>query len=160
MKTLLPAGALVQLDAANGWDDSEAQLTATFTIDIPSYASSTGKRMLVPKDLFQTRSHQPFAHGDRKHPVYFNYPYYAMDETTITFPASFHLENVPEIQPLRTDYSLYKVQHNAAGNSVTFNRDFAMAGIAFQTKDYPELRKFFAAVTTGDSEPLVLAAAK
>jgi hypothetical protein len=35
-----------------------------------------------------------------------------------------------------------------------------MAGIGFQTKDYSELRKFYAAVSTGDSEPLVLTAAK
>ncbi|HZD95865.1 MAG TPA: DUF3857 and transglutaminase domain-containing protein, partial [Candidatus Sulfotelmatobacter sp.] len=48
LKALLPAGALVQLDAANGWDNAEAQLTANFSVEIPSYASSTGKRMLVP----------------------------------------------------------------------------------------------------------------
>lgn len=160
LKALLPAGALVQLDTANGWDDAEAQLTANFSVEIPSYASNAGKRLLVPKDLFQTRSKQPFAHGDRKNPVYFNYPYYSMDETTINVPAGFHLENVPEPQPLRTDYSLYKVQHTTNGNSVTVSRDFAMAGIAFQQKDYPELRKFFASVNTSDSEPLVLTAAR
>jgi Domain of Unknown Function with PDB structure (DUF3857)/Transglutaminase-like superfamily len=160
LKTYLPDGALVQLDSASGWEEAEAQLTANFSVEIPSYASSTGKRMLVPRDIFQTRGRQPFSQGERKNPVYFNYPYYAMDETTITFPASFHLENVPEVPPLRTDYSLYKVQHSANGNSVTFTRDFGMAGIVFQQKDYPELRKFFAAVTTGDSDPIILTAVK
>lgn len=160
LKAILPAGSVVQLDAANGWDDSEAQLTANFSVEIPGYASIAGKRMLVPRDLFQTHSRTPFAHGDRKNPVYFSYPFYSMDETTVTFPAGFHLENITDGQPMKTEYSFYRVEHASNANSVTVNRDFAMAGIGFQTKEYPELRKFYSAVITGDSEPLVLTAAK
>jgi hypothetical protein len=110
--------------------------------------------------MFQTHTQQPFSHGERKNPVYFIYPYYSMDETQITFPASFHLENASDIQPVKTEYSLYKMTHAANGNMVTTSRDFAMAGIAFQQKDYADLRKFYSAVTTGDSEPLVLTTAK
>jgi hypothetical protein len=160
LKAMLPAGAIVQLDASNGWDDAEAQLTANFTVEVPGYASSAGKRLLVPKDLFQTHSRTPFAHGERTNPVYFSYPFYSMDETTVTFPASFHLEDITDVRPLQTDFSFYRVQHTSAGNSVTIDRDFAMGGIGFQTKEYPELRKFYSAVTSGDSEPLVLTAAK
>ena len=160
LKALLPAGATVQLDAANGWDDADAQLTANFTVEIPSYAITTGKRLLVPQDMFETHPRQPFVHGERKNPVYFIYPYYSMDETQITFPSGFQLEHIAETKPLRTDYSLYKMEHAASGNTVTTSRDFAMAGIAFQPKEYDDLRKFFAAVTSTDSEQLVLTAAK
>ncbi len=160
LKTVLPAGALVQLDSTANWDDGEAQLTANFSVDIPSYASITGKRMLVPSNLFQAHSGQPFANGERKNPVYFNYPYYSMDETQITFPAAFHMEDLPKVEPIRTDYSLYKLQHSANGNSVTISRDFAMAEIAFKQNEYADLRKFYAGVSTGDSQSLVLTATK
>jgi len=160
LKAALPAGAMVQLDSASGWDDPEAQLTASFTVEIPSYASATAKRLLVPQDMFQTKTQHPFTHGERKNPIYFIYPYYSMDETQITFPASFHLENLSQPQPLQTDFSIYKVQHVSNGNTVTTSRDFAMAGIAFQQKDYADLRKFYSAVVTGDSEPIVLTAVK
>jgi hypothetical protein len=43
---------------------------------------------------------------------------------------------------------------------VTISRDFAMAGIGFQQKDYPELRKFYSDVNARDSEQLVLSAAQ
>jgi hypothetical protein len=158
LKTVLPAGALVQLDSATGWEDGEVQLSANFSVEIPAYASSAGKRMLVPTNLFQSRSRQPFSQGDRKQPVYFNFPYYLMDETQITFPATFHMESLPVVEPVRTDYSLYKVQNKASGNTVTISRDFAMAGIAFQQKDYADLRKFFGGVSTGDAQQLVLTA--
>jgi hypothetical protein len=160
LKRMLPPGSLVKNELANGWDNSEAQLTATFSVEIPSLASNVGKRMLVPTNLFESQSRQPFSGGERKNPVYFYYPYYAIDETHITFPASMHMENMPETQPLRTDYSLYKVQRSTSGNTVTVNRDFGMAGIGFKPNEYPDLRKFYAAVSTGDSEPLVLTAAK
>jgi Domain of Unknown Function with PDB structure (DUF3857) len=160
LKAVLPHGAIVQLDSSNGWDNGEVQLTANFSVEIPGYASSAGKRLLVPKDLFQTRSRTPFAHGDRKNPVYFSYPFYSMDETTVTFPQDFHLESIADGQPLQTEFSFYRIRHSSTGTSVTVDRDFAIAGIGFQTKDYPELRKFYSAVTTGDSEPLVLTAAK
>jgi hypothetical protein len=160
IKALLPNGAIVQLDSASGWDNAEAQLTVNFSVEIPSYGSSAGKRLLVPKDVFQTRSITPFAHGDRKNAVYFSYPYYTIDETTVTFPAGFHLESVTDTQPVRTDYSLYKIQHTATDSSVTISRDFVMAGLAFHPNQYPELRKFYSAVITGDSEPMVLSAAK
>jgi len=160
LRAMLPNGATVQLDSAVGWEDAEKQLSATFKVAIPSYASSAGKRMLVPTNLFESRNRQPFTHGDRKQPVYFNFPYYLIDETTITFPAAFQMENLPAVQPVRTDFSIYSLTNSAKGNSVTISRTYAMAGIAFHQSEYAELRKFFGAVNAGDTQSLVLTSAK
>lgn len=160
LKAMLPTGALVKLDSATGWEDPEKQLSATFSVEVPSYASSAGKRMLVPTNLFQSRSRQPFAQADRKQPVYFNFPYYLMDETTITFPATYRMENLPEVQPVKTDFSLYNLKHSAQGNTVTINRTFAIGEIAFHQNEYAGLKKFFGDVNAGDTQPLVLTATK
>jgi len=159
-RSMPPAGATVQLTSAAGWEDAEKQLSATFKVEIPSYASSAGKRMLVPTNLFESRNRQPFAHGERKQPVYFNFPYYLVDETTITFPAAFQMENLQEVQPIRTDFSLYTLTHSAKGNNVTINRTYAMAGIAFHQSEYADVRKFFDGVNAGDTQSLVLTSAK
>jgi hypothetical protein len=160
LKAMLPAGALVHLDSVVDWDNAEKQLSATFSVEIPSFASTAGKRLLVPTNLFQSRTRQPFAHGERKQPVYFNFPYYLADETTITFPPSYQTESLPAVQPIKTDYSAYSLKHSAQGNSVTINRTFAMAEIAFQQKEYAGLRKFLGEVNAADSQPLVLTATK
>jgi Domain of Unknown Function with PDB structure (DUF3857)/Transglutaminase-like superfamily len=160
LQSALPPSAIVHLDVATGWEDAEAQLKANFTIEMSSYASNAGKRLLVPANMFQTRSRQPFMHGERKQPIYFNYPYYEMDDTQITFPAAYHMESLgQDVAPVKTDYSLYKVKHSVTGNTVTISRDFAMAGIGFEQKDYPELRKFYNDVSSHDSEQLVLSSA-
>jgi hypothetical protein len=160
LKAMLPAGALVHLESVVDWDNAEKQLSATFSVDIPSFASTAGKRLLVPTNLFQSRTRQPFAHGERKQPVYFNFPYYLADETTITFPPSYQTESLPAVQPIKTDYSVYSLKHSAQKNSVTINRTFAMAEIAFQQKEYAGLRKFLGEVNAADSQPLVLTATK
>jgi hypothetical protein len=114
----------------------------------------------VPTNLFQSRSRQPFAHGERKQPVYFNFPYYVVDETTITFPPAFQMENLPEVQPVKTKFSIYILKHSVQGNTVTLSRTFAIAEIAFRQDEYADLRKFFGDVNAGDTQPLVLAVKK
>lgn len=156
LQGMLPHGASVQLLNATGWDTPEQQLSATFKVEVPSLASSTGKRLLIPTYLFQGVTAQPFSHGERKNPVYFNYPYYTIDDVQITFPSGLKLESLPPGEPVRTDFSLYRVQRSVNGNTISLSRDFAMAGIAFMQRDYPELKKFFEGVSSGDSESLVL----
>jgi hypothetical protein len=160
LRAMLPTGALVTLETATGWEDAEKQLSATFSVKIPSLASSVGKRMLVPTNLFQSRSRQPFAQGERKQPVYFNFPYYVVDETTITFPPAFQMENLPEVKPVKTGFAIYSLKHSIQGNTVTMSRTFAIAEIAFRQDEYADLRKFFGDVNAGDTQPLVLATQK
>jgi len=156
VKSMLPPGTVVEQLQATGWDTPATQLSATFKVDVPSFASSTGKRLLVPSNLFESTQAQPFAHGERKQPVYFNYPYYAIDDVQISFPSDMKLENLPQDQPLKTDYSFYRVQRSASASSFSVTRDFAMGGIAFVQKDYPDLKKFFSGVFNDDSEQVVL----
>lgn len=156
LKGMLPPGASVELLIAKGWDAPDQQLSAIFKVELPSLASSTGKRLLVPAYLFQGARIQPFSHGERKNPVYFNYPYYTVDDVQITFPPGLRLESLPTEQPLRTDFSLYQAQRSVKGNTISLSRDFAMTGIAFMQQDYPELKRFFDGVNSGDSESLVL----
>jgi hypothetical protein len=156
---MLPNGSRVDFVSASGWDDPEAQLSATFKVSVPSFASNAGKRMLVPTGLFETNNRQPFAHGERKNPVYFNYPYYTIDDVQIVFPSALHVENLPETQPVKTDYALYQCKREVKGNALNFSRTFAMGGIAFPREEYDGLRKFYAGVTSGDGEQVVLTAA-
>ena len=43
---------------------------------------------------------------------------------------------------------------------VSMTRDFAIAGVGFPVKDYPELRKFFSGVADGDGQQVALTSAK
>jgi hypothetical protein len=124
--------------------------------EIPAYAATTGKRMLVPNALFEANSRQPFAHGERKLPLYFTYPFYNIDDVQITLPSGLQVENLPQTAPVKVDYAFYDFKRAVKGNVLTFARSFAMGGIAFKKEEYDNLRKFYSGVATGDSEQVVL----
>jgi hypothetical protein len=92
--------------------------------------------------------------------VYFNYPFYTLDDVQIAFPSTFRVENLPQPQQVKTDYSVYKMQQGVNANTLTISRDFGIAGMIFTQQDYADLRKFFSGVTTGDAEQIVLTAAQ
>lgn len=159
IRGILPSGSQVELLTSSGWDDPNAQVNATFKVEISGFASSTGKRMLMPAGFFESNERQPFAHGERKNPVYFSYPFYVQDDVSITVPATLHVESLPQTQPVQTDFAFYKATSVTAGHTISFTRDFAMGGIAFDKNYYPQLKTFYAGVAVGDSEQVVLTSA-
>src|SRR5256885_419872 len=79
-------GAIIKMTKAEGWETSAGPLTATFSVDMPGYASAAGKRFLVPAYLFQARQMDAFKHVDRKYPVYFPYAFGEVDRVNIKLP--------------------------------------------------------------------------
>jgi hypothetical protein len=156
LKAMLPSGSSVQLDSVTGGEDAEQQLIAAFRVEIPAFASRAGKRLLVPATMFEANLRPPFAHGERKNPIYFDYPYYVLDDVQISLPTNLRVESVPQTQPIKSDFAFYDFKRTAKGNVLALSRDFAMGGIAFLPKDYDALRSFFAGVASGDSEQVVL----
>jgi hypothetical protein len=156
LKGLLPSGATVTLDSIIGWDEPDKQITSWFNVNVPGFASVTGKRMLIPSAIFEVNSRNVFGSGERKNPVYFTFPFYTQDDVKITLPAGMQTESLPQTQPIKTDFAFYQFQRSQAGKELQLTRDFAMGGIAFPAKQYGELKTFFAGVQGGDSEHVVL----
>jgi len=160
LKRLLPSGALVTMESITGVDNPDENLSALFKVEMPGFASVAGKRLLFPTGLFQTNSRNVFASEQRKFPVYLSYPYRAIDDLQITIPSEYTMEGMPQVAPLQTDYAIYKCQRSLKGNTISLTRDFAIAGVGFPLKEYPDLRKFFAGIADGDGEQVALSSAK
>ena len=88
----LPLGATVRLISADGWDALDEPLRASFRIEIPDYAFSTPRRLLLPSVLFRLGTSGLLEHRSRVHPVYFSYPYDRTDELDITLPEGYSVE--------------------------------------------------------------------
>jgi hypothetical protein len=160
LKGLLPSGALVTTESITGLENTDENLSVLFKVELPGFASVVGKRLLFPTGIFQANSKTLFVSEQRKFPVYLSYPYRAIDDLQITLPSEYTLEAMPQAPMLQTDFSIYKCQRSLKGNTISMTRDFAIAGVGFPLKDYPELRKFFSGVSSGDGEQVALTAAK
>jgi hypothetical protein len=156
LKEWLPTGAIVKMSDAQGWESADEPLVADFSVEVPGYASVTGKLLLVPACLFQTKQNRTFTHATRKYPVYFPYPFTEADYVKIGVPAGFILENVPEQQDARLGYARYQNLTQFDGVQLIAQRRLAFNGVYFDLEKYTELKDFFGKVKTGDEQQAVL----
>lgn len=97
----LPTGAVIKLDKVEGWEASDGPLTASFSVEMPGYASFVGKRLLLPAYLFQAKQMDAFKLSERKFPVYFPYAFSESDRVNIKIPDGYSLETAVRAPGLR-----------------------------------------------------------
>lgn len=156
LKQWLPAGSLVKMDVAQGWENSDTSLAARFDVEVPNYATLAGKRFLIPAFLFQSKENQAFAHGQRKYPVYFPYPFTDNDAFIVQVPAGFTLESIPQKEDAQLPFARYQNVSNFDGIKFVSQRQLAFNGIFFPVEKYSELKTFFGKVQAGDEQQAVL----
>ena len=155
----MPANMEVKVQGINHLEDYEPALSVTFTVK-GQIASSTGKRLLLPGDIFEVNAKPTFPHEKRDLPVYFNYASSTLDAMRITFPAGLSPESVPnDVQLPFQKVAIYSI--DAKSNAITSpsHRNFLMGDLIFSLEQFPELRTFYGKFEARDQEPIVLKAA-
>ena len=156
VEEMLPSGMEVKVSSISKVADYEQPLVADFTVK-GNIGSSTGKRLLLPANVFQVNSKPTFSHEKREVAVAFDYPYDNKDVVRIVFPATFAIESLPaseSYQYLKT--SAYSFKTESTPTSVTFRREFALADILFMPDEYSALRGYYGKFETKDQENVVL----
>src|SRR5213078_2252956 len=95
IKAWLPSGAAVKLQDAKGWDNSAEPIIGNFTVEIPAFAATAGKRLIAPAFFFPTLQKNMFVHEGRRYPIVFPYPFTETDEVTIRLPEGYSMEVPP-----------------------------------------------------------------
>jgi len=158
MQAMLPSGITVKLDSVQYLDDPSKQLVTSFSIEGP-LAIPSGKRMFVPCEIFQANARPMFTQPHRTMPVYFNYGYQEIDQISITLPAAFATESVPQKEKF-TMQQLAEMQEGATmkGNTMVLTRDFQLGAVIFKAEEYDALHSFYANVLHKDQEQVILRA--
>jgi hypothetical protein len=156
LKQWLPKGAIVKMVVAQGWEGTDEPLVAKFSVEVPDYASTAGKRLLAPAYLFQVKQNQAFTHGQRKYPVYFPYPFTEADSVSIKVPPGFTIESVPPQREAKLPYARYQSISQFDGLQLVTQRTLIFNGVYFPLEKYSELKGFFGTVQTGDEQQAVL----
>ncbi len=156
VEELLPSGMEVKVNSISKVADYEQPLVADFTVK-GNIGSSTGKRLLLPANIFQVNAKPTFSHEKREIAVAFDYAYDNKDVVRIIFPATFAIESLPasdKYQYLKS--SAYSFTSASTATSVTFRREFALAEIIFPVTEYPAIRSYYGKFETKDQENVVL----
>jgi hypothetical protein len=158
MEQMMPGGMDVKVNTIEKLEDYEEPLTVVFDVK-GQIASSTGKRLLVPGDIFEVNAKPTFPHEKRELPVYFDYSDSVLDAVRVKFPASLGLESVPAAEELPFQKTaLYWIKTESTPTTVTVHRSFLLGDIIFTKEQFPDLRAFYNKLETKDQEPIVLKA--
>jgi uncharacterized protein DUF3857 len=156
IESQVPVGMTAELTNHPDWDGAETPLVAEFDIKIPGWASSAGKRALIPASVFTEGEKHIFEHANRVHPIYFEYPREKDDDVTIELPEGWQVGSVPKNQNQDAHVVGYTREVENGKNSVHMTRKLKVDFMILEAKYYPALRNFYQTVRTGDEEQIVL----
>ena len=156
VEEMLPSGMEVKVSSISKVSDYEKPLVADFTVK-GNIGSSTGKRLLLPANVFQVNAKPTFSHEKREVAVAFDYAYDNKDAVRIIFPATFAVESLPaseSYQCLKT--SAYAFKTESTPTSVTVSSRTCAGGYSFPPEEYQALKSYYGKFETKDQENVVL----
>jgi hypothetical protein len=156
VKRQIPSTAEVELTNHPDWSSSETPLVAEYHLNIPDWASSAGKRTVIPAAIFTAVEKHIFEHENRVQPIYVAYPYEKDDDVTIELPEGWQIGSLPAPQTQDGHIVAYSLKVDKDGATLHLTRKLAWDFLVLETKYYRSLRNFFQTVRTGDDEQIVL----
>jgi hypothetical protein len=142
--------------------DQDKPFTLDYHIKVAGYAQRTGKRLFLQPEFFQYGIGAMFSTGERKHPVYFSYPWSEDDTVAIQLPEGYELDHADAPAPLTAGgVSAYdvKITFNKETRTIGYKRTFFFGGgnsILFPATTYSQLKQLFDAIHERDNHTITL----
>jgi hypothetical protein len=156
LQEMLPKTLEVKVATISPMDDYEKPLAVKFTTT-GSLGTMTGKRVVLPVDLFTVGNSATFPHEKREAAVYFHYASVTRDALRINLPPTLTPEALPEgTKFTMADEGGYVLNITSGPNQFTTRRDMALNSILVLPADYPKLRSFYTQFEAKDQESVVL----
>jgi hypothetical protein len=149
-------GINVTLTSQPDWDGAENPLTAEFEVNIPGYAESAGRRMLLTMGVFDRDDRHTFEHAEREYPVYFRYLSERVDSLDIELPENYQIATLPAARDSNLTTMAYHIGAEQDGSTIQVRRSLIENAIIIPASSYPGVREFFQSVRAGDEQQLVL----
>jgi hypothetical protein len=156
VKEYIPAGIEVELTNKPDWKNSEAPLVAEFDLKVPGWASSAGRRALLPVGLFGGTEKHLFDHANRVWPVYFSFPFKKVDDVIIQLPSDWQVGSMPKSTDQNAKAAQYQMKVENSNGTLHIQRELRCDLILVPKDTYPVLRRFFEVVRTEDDQQIVL----
>jgi hypothetical protein len=158
LEELVPRSLEVKVEEIKNLHTYEQPLQVFYSVK-GTLGAPTGKRLLMPMDLFESNSRAAFADSKRETAVDFHYPEMVQDALRVNFKKGFEVEATPKEDkydlPKRATYS---VKVETTPTSYTTRRNYMMGDFIFLAPEYPALRTFYTQLETKDKESVVLRA--
>ena len=156
LKESVPAAIDLEVTNQPDWKNSSQPLVVEYEVKVAGWASSAGKRALLPVGLFSAPEKHIFEHADRVFPICFSFPFQKIDDLTIELPLGWQVGSVPK----PTDRDAKAIQYTLiaeSGKSALHVKRTIRSDLYLVPADkYSVLRTFYQLVRSGDEQQIVL----
>jgi hypothetical protein len=136
-----------------------------YHVRVTGYAQRTGKRLFLQPEFF-TRGIGPlFSSTERKHDIYFHYPWSEQDHLTIQLPEGFVLDSADAPAPITPEMThkiceqSIKIFNTKDGRTLIYDRKFFFGGdgsILFPMRSYSALKQLFDMINAANDHTITL----
>ncbi len=155
----LPKSLEIEVASIKNMTDYEQPLAVSYGVK-GSLGVATGKRLLLPTDVFRADEKAVFPHEKRETAVDFHYVEMMQDAVRVIFPSTLAVEAVPSESKLSIpNTAAYSISTTTTPKSVTTRRDFMFGAVIVPVKNYEGLRSFYSQFEAKDQESIVLKSA-
>ena len=158
IKGWLTADSTFEVTSITGWEKTDEPLHVEGALKVPSLATGSVQRMLLPLDLFRTTEVGYFQSQKRVNEVDFPYPYEKVDDLVIHIPLGYKVQAVPNPQKISPGPVSYEISAAQQSDGVEVKRQLTVSGIRYAKESYPGLRNFFSVVKSSDDARVMLQA--
>lgn len=142
--------------------DPDKPFLYSFHVRVPGYGQRTGKRLFLQPGFFQFGIGPRFPARERKHEVYFHYPWSEEDSVSIELPAGFELENPSAPGPLnisKVGSHFVDLTVRKGGRAFEYKRRFSFGEggvILYPVGSYAQLKEVFDTIHQRDNHSITL----
>jgi len=156
VKNSIALGSEVELTKQPDWKSSDTAFTAEISLRVPGFASSAGRKVLLPASLFAASEKHMFDHSDRVHPVYFQFLSEKIDDITIDLPLGWKTTTLPK--PIHEDAKVleYKLNVEEQKGVLHIRRELRSDVLMVPKDYYQSLRNFYQVVRADDEQQILL----
>ena len=156
LEHMLPRSVEVKVNTIQNLTDYEKPLLVSYEVK-GAVGTPTGKRLMVPADLFVAGEPATFAHEKRDVAVYFPYAESVQDAQRITLPSNLAVEAVPDADKTpMTDLAAHSMAVESGANSFTTRRNLLLGTFVVLPNEYGALRTFYSTFEAKDHQSVVL----
>jgi hypothetical protein len=158
LEEMIPKSLEITGLTITGLEDYEKPLKVTYNVT-GRLGTWTGKRLVLPADVFLAGAHASFPEEKRDLAVYFPYPKQVLDALRVNFPADITVEAAAAAAKFTMPgRGVYALSVASAQTSFTTRRTYAFNDVMVLPNDYPQLRGFYTQLEANDQQSVVLKA--
>lgn len=148
----------MKLKKANLKNNKDSQeFIEDLMIESEGYCSKSGNRMMFAINAFNPYTNMPQRYRSRKNPFEITTGFYDTDEVTISLPAGFALEAMPQNVVITDKFGEYKAEYSQPEpGKILYKRSLLINQGYYQSSEYENYRQFIEKISRNDNAKAVL----